>query len=115
MEKRQRDRARGCLLGQLAGDSLGSLVEFKTPEEIRRMYPDGLRELSDGGIWNTLAGQPTDDSEMALLLARLLVKLGDYSSEMALAAHRVWKHIRWKHLQTSQKTFSREHPRDISL
>ena len=91
MEKRQRDRARGCLLGQLAGDSLGSLVEFKTPEEIRRMYPDGLRELADGGIWNTLAGQPTDDSEMALLLARLLVKLGDYSSEMALAAYRFWK------------------------
>ena len=28
-------RAQGCLLGQLAGDSLGSLVEFKTPESIR--------------------------------------------------------------------------------
>ena len=33
-------RARGCLLGQPAGDALGSLVEFKTPEEIRREYPE---------------------------------------------------------------------------
>lgn len=33
------DRAEGCLLGQLAGDALGSLVEFKTQEVIRKLYP----------------------------------------------------------------------------
>ena len=60
------DRARGCLLGQLAGDSLGSLVEFQGPAEIRRRYPNGVRDLEDGGTFDTLAGQPTDDSEMAL-------------------------------------------------
>jgi len=38
-------RAQGCLLGQLAGDSLGCLVEFQSPEEIRRSYPKGVREL----------------------------------------------------------------------
>jgi ADP-ribosyl-[dinitrogen reductase] hydrolase len=26
------DRAVGCLLGQIVGDSLGSLVEFRTPD-----------------------------------------------------------------------------------
>ena len=36
------ERAQGCLLGQLAGDALGSLVEFQTPEQIQRDYPDGL-------------------------------------------------------------------------
>lgn len=66
-------RAQGCLLGQLAGDALGSLVEFQSPEEIRRSYPEGVRELADGGTWNTIAGQPTDDSEMAMLLARMLI------------------------------------------
>jgi len=71
-------RAQGCLLGQLAGDALGSLVEFQSPSEIRRSYPDGVRKLADGGTWNTIAGQPTDDSEMALLLARRLVKNGSY-------------------------------------
>ena len=42
-------RAQGCLLGQLAGDSLGGLVEFCTPEAILKEYPDGVRELADGG------------------------------------------------------------------
>jgi len=35
--------AQGCLMGQLAGDALGSLVEFQTPEQIRREYPNGVR------------------------------------------------------------------------
>ena len=69
-------RAQGCLLGQLAGDALGSLVEFQSPEEIHRSYPEGVRELADGGTWNTIAGQPTDDSEMALLLARMQTERG---------------------------------------
>ena len=38
-------RAQGCLLGQFAGDALGSLVEFQTPEQIREEYPNGVREL----------------------------------------------------------------------
>jgi len=61
------ERAQGRLLGQLAGDALGSLVEFRSQDDIRREYPNGVRELTDGGTWNTIAGQPTDDSEMALL------------------------------------------------
>src|SRR5439155_2055081 len=55
------ERAQGCLLGQLAGDSLGGLVEFCSHGTIRERYPDGCRELKDGGTWNNLAGQPTDD------------------------------------------------------
>ncbi len=83
-------RAEGCLLGQLAGDALGSLVEFESPEAIRAAYPGGVRDLADGGTWNTLAGQPTDDSEMALALARMLVRWGTYSSEHARAAYVAW-------------------------
>ncbi len=83
-------RAKGCLLGQLAGDALGSLVEFMTPEQIRRKYPDGVRKLADGGTWNTIAGQPTDDSEMALMLARMLVKKGKYDEEEARKAYIYW-------------------------
>ena len=43
------NRARGCLFGQLAGDSLGSLVEFKKPEGIRFRYPNGVRVLENAG------------------------------------------------------------------
>jgi ADP-ribosyl-[dinitrogen reductase] hydrolase len=78
------------LLGQLAGDSLGSLVEFQSPEQIRRKYPDGVRELADGGTWGTIAGQPTDDSEMALMLARMLIKQRRYDPAEAREAYVFW-------------------------
>ncbi len=84
------ERAQGCLLGQLAGDALGSLVEFQRPEEILRQYPNGVRELADGGTWNTIAGQPTDDSEMALKLARMLADERRYDPEAARNAYRDW-------------------------
>lgn len=83
-------RAQGCLLGQLAGDSLGSLVEFRSPEEIRRRYPRGVRELANGGTWNTIAGQPTDDSEMALALGRTLVEHGAYDADRVREAYVDW-------------------------
>ena len=83
-------RARGCLLGQLAGDSLGSLVEFQGPDTIRRAYPNGVRRLADGGVWGTLAGQPTDDSEMALALARVLDGASAYDADRAREAYVAW-------------------------
>ena len=54
------------------------------------MYPNGVRELADGGTWNTLAGQPTDDSEMALMLARMLADHGTYNPDSALKAYLFW-------------------------
>ncbi|MFO7728160.1 MAG: ADP-ribosylglycohydrolase family protein, partial [Desulfonatronovibrio sp.] len=46
--------------------------------------------LKDGGTWNLLAGQPTDDSEMALILARTLISEGAYNPESAFNAYRYW-------------------------
>jgi ADP-ribosylglycohydrolase len=83
-------RSQGCLLGQLAGDALGSLVEFQAPEEICRDYPNGVRLMADGGTWGTIAGQPTDDSEMALVLARALAKHGRYDPSEALKGYVWW-------------------------
>lgn len=83
-------RAQGCWLGQLAGDALGSLVEFQTPESIAARYPDGVRLLEDGGTWDTIAGQPTDDSEMALALARALVAAGCFDADAVLQAYVAW-------------------------
>src|SRR5262249_14481763 len=68
------------------------LVEFASADSIAARYPTGVRELADGGTWNTLAGQPTDDSEMALMLARsLLAEGGIYRPAAALAAYRAWR------------------------
>ena len=84
------DRAAGCLMGQIAGDSLGALVEFCSPATIRERYPDGPRLLEDGGTWDILAGQPTDDSEMALMLARLLAGAVGYDAEDARRRYLFW-------------------------
>jgi ADP-ribosylglycohydrolase len=84
-------RAQGCLLGQFAGDSLGGLVEFQRPESILLRYPNGVTELADGGTWDNVAGQLTDDSEMALMLARCLVTKGTYTPESAFEAYVQWK------------------------
>lgn len=83
-------RAQGCLLGQIVGDSLGSLVEFKDASTIQALHPDCVRELADGGVWNTIAGQPTDDSEMALALARSLVRNQGFSIDDIRASYVRW-------------------------
>jgi ADP-ribosylglycohydrolase len=83
-------RAQGSLLGQCAGDALGQQVEFLTPDAIRKSYPEGLRKMEDGGQWQTLAGQPTDDSELALMLARSITTHGRYNPEAAARAYHHW-------------------------
>jgi ADP-ribosylglycohydrolase/fructose-1,6-bisphosphatase/inositol monophosphatase family enzyme len=83
-------RAMGSLLGQVIGDSLGSRVEQKPAAEIAALYPHGLRELGDGGVYHTMAGQPTDDSEMALTLARSIVREKKYHAERVLDGYRAW-------------------------
>ncbi len=82
--------AQGTLLGLLAGDALGSQVEFQSPEAIRARHPHGLRALLPGGVWNLLAGQPTDDGEMALALARTLAAVGGFDRDRVAQAY-----IRW--------------------
>jgi ADP-ribosylglycohydrolase len=84
-------RAQGALLGQLAGDALGSYVEFQSAREIGQRHPEGVRDLRDGGHWGTIAGQPTDDSEMALALARSIVAQGGFQPEAAGRAYIAWK------------------------
>jgi ADP-ribosylglycohydrolase/fructose-1,6-bisphosphatase/inositol monophosphatase family enzyme len=83
-------RAQGCMLGQCAGDSLGSLVEFQDAREIRARHPDGVLRLEDGGAWHTIAGQPTDDSEMALMLARAIVQAGKFDDAAVAHAYAHW-------------------------
>ena len=51
------DRALGCMLGMVIGDSLGSQVEFQTADVIRAAYPDGVRDLADTTLWRTLAAR----------------------------------------------------------
>ncbi|MDR3532860.1 MAG: inositol monophosphatase family protein [Rhodopila sp.] len=89
-EDQRFDRALGCMLGLVIGDSLGSQVEFQDAAAISAAYPDGVRDLANSPVWQTLAGQPTDDSELGLTLARSLVRTGRYDPEDAAAAYGRW-------------------------
>jgi ADP-ribosylglycohydrolase/fructose-1,6-bisphosphatase/inositol monophosphatase family enzyme len=84
------DRGVACLLGQAAGDSLGALVEFRPRRAIARSHPEGVRDLADGGVWDTIAGQPTDDTELALDLARMLAVSPEWSDDAAARAYAGW-------------------------
>jgi ADP-ribosyl-[dinitrogen reductase] hydrolase len=83
-------RAQGALLGQLAGDALGGQVEFSSARTIRERYPAGVRTMEDGGYWGTIAGQPTDDSELALMLGRTLVRDGAMNPERVRRSYWGW-------------------------
>jgi ADP-ribosyl-[dinitrogen reductase] hydrolase len=88
------EKAQGVLLGQVIGDSLGSRVEFKSAAEIAKLFPRGVRELADGGVYHTIAGQPTDDSEMALTLARAILQYQGFQRDKVLDAYREWMQTR---------------------
>ncbi len=66
------NRITGCLVGMAVGDALGAQVEFWPRERVRSRFPDGLKEMRDSNCWE--AGQYTDDTEMALLLADSLLE-----------------------------------------
>lgn len=64
------DRAVGCLLGLACGDALGGAVEFRTREDLDRSFPDGVRDITGGGPHRLETGEYTDDTGMALAIAR---------------------------------------------
>ncbi len=84
-----RNRARGVLLGQLVGDALGTTVEFKDPHTIQKLFPNKHREIIGQGPFNLLPGQVTDDSELALALARCLVQHG-FDTDARARAYAAW-------------------------
>ncbi len=73
-----RERARGAFLGLAIGDALGAPAEFMTAGEIKTKY-GLLKEIVGGGWLRLKPGQVTDDTEMALCIAR------------AVASRRQWE------------------------
>jgi ADP-ribosyl-[dinitrogen reductase] hydrolase len=65
------DRAAGALLGLACGDALGRPVEFETPASIECEH-GRLTEMVGEGTHGRPAGTVTDDTDLALCLARSL-------------------------------------------
>lgn len=83
-------RARGGLLGQAVGDALGTTVEFAHETSIAKSHPHGVTELEGGGPFDLKPGQVTDDTELALALARSIVERGRYDADAAAEGYAGW-------------------------
>jgi ADP-ribosyl-[dinitrogen reductase] hydrolase len=76
-------RGRAAFLGLALGDALGATTEFMTPAEIRVTYKVH-RKIRGGGWLGLKPGKVTDDTEMALAIARAVLKTGEWDlSEVA--------------------------------
>lgn len=86
------DRIKGCLMGLMCGDALGSPIEFKSPKQLAARFPQGVRGMEAG--WDNtddrVRGQITDDSEMAIALLDSLLKEGDYKPLRVYKAYQAW-------------------------
>jgi ADP-ribosyl-[dinitrogen reductase] hydrolase len=79
---RRSEQIAGCLVGLAVGDALGAPLEFLSRQQVRKRYPEGLRDLIDSHLWKK--GEYTDDTQMALLIAdSLLERKGFQASDLA--------------------------------
>lgn len=74
------DIAEGVLLGLACGDALGRPVEFKSPGTIDASHGT-LDEMVGFGTHGQPAGTITDDTELALRIARSLVSTAGFDGE----------------------------------
>lgn len=74
------DRAEGMLLGLACGDALGRPVEFHSAHQIQQQYGT-VTEMLGHGTHSQPAGTVTDDTELALCIARSLVEHREFHPE----------------------------------
>ena len=84
------ERARGALLGLAVGDALGGPLERLSPAQIRARHDGPVREMVGGGWLSLQPGQGTDDTAMALALARAAATATGYDPLRALAGYLEW-------------------------
>ena len=66
------NRIKGCLYGQAIGDALGLGSEFMSKDEVRKNYPNGLKNydqiIQDAHRRRWAKGAWTDDTDMMLCI-----------------------------------------------
>jgi ADP-ribosyl-[dinitrogen reductase] hydrolase len=87
------DRVGGGLLGLCVGDCLGATCEFMTAEQIASRLGRHT-EITGGGAFGWAPGEGTDDSDMAIAVARAYAQ--GYSLEAVAEGFLAWYHKRPK-------------------
>jgi len=85
-----RSRAQGILLGLACGDALGRPVEFQGPDRIKQTHGQ-VTEMLAHGTHGQPTGTITDDTEMALCIARSLAEHGTFEPEDIATRFVDWK------------------------
>ena len=91
-EKKQQNAAAECWAALMVGDALGAPAEFLYEYEIRKRYPNGIREMVPGfGIMtDRRPGEVTDDTQMAVCLHRALVRADGWDAAIAKEEYLRW-------------------------
>jgi ADP-ribosyl-[dinitrogen reductase] hydrolase len=89
-DRRERDRAVGCLVGLAVGDALGAAVEFRAPGT----FPP-VTGMRGGGAHGLEPGEWTDDTSMALALADSILEAGWDIDDQARRYVEWWRHGRY--------------------
>lgn len=86
------EHARGCLLGLAVGDALGTTYEFDRIEQ--PPYPAlataPATDVVGGGPFGLEAGQVTDDTQLAVCLARSLAAYGGFELADVASRYVAW-------------------------
>lgn len=81
-------RAEGAVLGAAVGDALGAPFEFGAAGGLSAWTGNGGAELAGGGGWD--AGEATDDTQMAVLVAESLLERGGLEPADVFGRFRAW-------------------------
>lgn len=82
-------RAQAAFLGLALGDALGATTEFMSPAEIRGKFKVH-RKMRGGGWLNVKPGQVTDDTEMSLAIARVVLLRGIWNHKLVADSFVAW-------------------------
>src|SRR3954468_19990010 len=86
------DRANGALLGLAVGDALGTTFEFERIEQPAspRLATGPATDVVGGGPFDLPAGAVTDDTQMAVCLARSVAERGALDIDDVAARYVGW-------------------------
>lgn len=92
VNRENRERARGALLGLAVGDALGTTLEFQCPPLDRpwRLLDGPHRDVTGGGPFDVVPGQVTDDTQLAVILARSLWARGGFDRDDLVRGYTGW-------------------------
>jgi len=82
-------RAYGAFLGLALGDALGATTEFMSPREIQATYKVH-NKIRGGGWLGIKPGQVTDDTEMSLAIARVVLLRGRWELKLIADSFVAW-------------------------